>query len=147
MSQENEINRKVNEEIAQRRVNYDKLSDIKAAFIKFALENKIPVSLGIEFHIGRQGYIQMKNPLDSSQLGVFATCLKEAYMTFFNSSRIEFEDRYMWFTLHIHYQVINGGENGVEYPVQENSTLYYDQKEKKFLTSKQVLKKVKAQEK
>jgi hypothetical protein len=132
--QENQIDQQINAGIAQRAAQYDKLDKIKSAFVKFCLLHKIPLSLGLEFRIGKLGYIIMKNPIDSSQMGVFAHTLREAYFHFFNTSRIDFEDRYMWFTLNIRYVVLNGGENGLNYPVAENENIYYDQQEDRFIT-------------
>lgn len=117
----------------------EKLRKIKAAFVGFCILHKIPVSFGLEFHVKKNRYISMKNPLDSSQMGIFAHTLREAYFHFFNTTRIDFEDRFMWFTLNIHYVVMEGGENGVGYPVKGSSSIYYDQQEDCFITREEAL--------
>lgn len=110
--------------------NFQKALDV------FAAKHNIEVPLKMEIkNIREVDYIGFTSEdiTDPNIFGIFKHSIKSVTIDSFNSSKIEgtnYKDQFycsksLWMTIHLSYEIISGGTNGLSYPIDGNDSLYY----------------------
>lgn len=123
----------------------DIMEKINPAMEKFCQQYKISPVLKITgIKPSRRGseYLDVKSDnFSESDMGIFKNCFEYAHFYLFNGKEVAYHvdeesgDLYfrpfIWGTLHVEYQSINGGSNGLSYPYHEHNgrkrdAMWYD---------------------
>lgn len=125
-------------------------ANINNAYKLFAEQFNLPGD-NPEIHIQNRNnnyyYISLESNINLDEVGIFKNVLSKCYLQFFSGRKIEFAfdeesntflfNPNIWSTLTISYEAINGGSNGMNYIIDNNSnSLYYNIIEGKFYTEK-----------